>query len=77
MADFGGSWLSGPPAWWLWGGVHLVFLVGLRNRVLVVRNWFWAYLTYGGGIRPITGTQETDGAVPAAQPRAVAQVRAV
>ncbi len=72
-----GSSCPGALAWWLWGGVHLFFLVGVRNRVSVVWDWFWAYLTYRSGTRLITGTQETDGAVPAAQPRAAAQVRAV
>jgi hypothetical protein len=31
------------------------FLVGLRNRVATMINWFWAYLTFAGGIRLITG----------------------
>jgi hypothetical protein len=35
--------------------VHIGFLVGLRNRVATMINWFWAYLTFGGGIRLITG----------------------
>jgi NADH dehydrogenase/putative oxidoreductase len=55
VADFGVVRLWGAPAWWLWGLVHVGFLVGLRNRVATMLNWFWAYLTYGGGIRLITG----------------------
>ena len=55
VADFGRIRLWGAPAWWLWGLVHLGFLVGLRNRVATMINWFWAYLTFGGGIRLITG----------------------
>jgi putative oxidoreductase len=55
VADFGLFKLWGEPAWWLWGIVHVSFLVGTRNRVATLINWFWAYLTYGAGIRLITG----------------------
>jgi len=55
VADFGRFKLWGAPAWWLWGVVHVGFLVGVRNRVATMTNWFWAYLTFGGGIRLITG----------------------
>jgi NADH dehydrogenase/putative oxidoreductase len=55
VADFGRVRLWGAPAWWLWGLLHLGFLVGIRNRVATMINWFWAYLTFGGGIRLITG----------------------
>jgi NADH dehydrogenase/putative oxidoreductase len=58
VADFGVIRLWGAPAWWLWGLVHVGFLVGLRNRVATMTNWFWAYLTFGGGIRLITGEAE-------------------
>jgi putative oxidoreductase len=56
VADFGRLRLWGAPAWWLWGLVHLGFLVGIRNRIATMLNWFWAYLTFGGGIRLITGS---------------------
>jgi NADH dehydrogenase/putative oxidoreductase len=56
VADFGFIRISGAAAWWLWGALHVGFLVGLRNRLATVVNWFWTYLTYGGGIRLITGT---------------------
>ncbi len=56
VADFGFVRLWGAPAWWLWGLLHIAFLVGLRNRIATMVNWFWAYLTFGGGIRLITGT---------------------
>ncbi len=55
VVDFGLFRLWGAPAWWLWGVIHVGFLVGLRNRVATMINWFWSYLTYGGGIRLITG----------------------
>jgi putative oxidoreductase len=57
VADFGFVKLWGEPAWWLWGIVHVSFLVGARNRVATLINWFWAYLTYGAGVRLITGAE--------------------
>lgn len=40
-----GRAFKGFAAWLLWGGVHLYFLVGARNRVLVLSSWFWAMLS--------------------------------
>jgi len=57
VADFGWIKIWGAPAWWLWGLIHVGFLVGLRNRMATMMNWFWAYLTFGGGIRLITGVE--------------------
>jgi NADH dehydrogenase/putative oxidoreductase len=57
VADFGFIRLWGTPAWWLWGLLHVAFLVGVRNRVATMVNWFWAYLTLGGGIRLITSSE--------------------
>jgi NADH dehydrogenase/putative oxidoreductase len=54
VADFGFMRLSGATAWWLWGLVHVGFLVGARNRVSVVLDWLWAYLTFRSGTRLIT-----------------------
>jgi putative oxidoreductase len=55
VADFGWVRLSGALAWWLWGAVHIAFLVGLRNRISVMWDWFWVYLTFRSGTRLITG----------------------
>jgi putative oxidoreductase len=55
VADFGVLKLSGAPAWWLWGIVHIAFMLGVRNRLATLTNWFWAYLKFGGSIRLITG----------------------
>jgi NADH dehydrogenase FAD-containing subunit len=55
VADFGWIRLSGAPAWWLWGAVHVGFLAGFRNRVSVLVNWVWSYFTMRPGIRLITG----------------------
>jgi NADH dehydrogenase/putative oxidoreductase len=61
VADFGWIRLTGAPAWWLWGLVHVGFLVGVRNRVSVMLDWFWSYLTYRSGTRLITGATAPDG----------------
>jgi NADH dehydrogenase/putative oxidoreductase len=57
VADFGRLRLSGGIAWWLWGLIHMYFLVGVRNRVSVMLDWFWAYLTYRPSTRLITGAE--------------------
>jgi NADH dehydrogenase FAD-containing subunit/uncharacterized membrane protein YphA (DoxX/SURF4 family) len=55
VADFGRIKLSGAVAWWLWGAVHIFFLLGVRNRVSVAIGWIWSYLTYRVGVQLITG----------------------
>lgn len=55
VADLGWLRLSGPLAWWFWGIVHIAFLAGVRNRLSVAVEWFWAYLTFRRGTRLITG----------------------
>jgi NADH dehydrogenase len=55
VADAGFIRFSGYPAWLAWLFVHLVFLVGFRNKVLVLISWAYAYLTFGRGARLITG----------------------
>ncbi|HEU4532384.1 MAG TPA: FAD-dependent oxidoreductase [Steroidobacteraceae bacterium] len=67
VVDFGFVRLSGAIAWWLWGLVHVGFLVGLRNRLSVMFDWFWAYLTYRSGTRLITGGDSAPGAASNAQ----------
>ncbi len=47
--------MSGLIAWLAWLLVHLVYLVGFRNRVVVLINWAWSYVTYRRGARLITG----------------------
>jgi NADH dehydrogenase len=55
VADFGFFRLSGHLAWWLWGAVHIFFLIGFRNRIAITLNWLWAYVTFQRGSRLITG----------------------
>jgi len=57
IAELGPLKLWGMPAWWLWGLVHVTFLVGARNRFAVMFDWAWAYLTYRRSIRLITGAE--------------------
>jgi NADH dehydrogenase len=57
IADFGWIRVSGLPAWLLWGVVHIFFLIGFRNRVSILLEWIWAYLTFQRGARLITGPQ--------------------
>jgi NADH dehydrogenase len=54
VADFGRAHLSGFLAWVAWLLVHLFFLIGFRNRVLVMLEWAWSYFTFQRGARLIT-----------------------
>ncbi len=58
VARVGGLQLSGLGAWLLWLFVHIFFLIGFRNRVAVILQWAWSYLTFGRGARLITDTAE-------------------
>jgi len=55
VADLGWLKLSGTLAWLLWGMVHISFLIGFRNRVIVTLDWLWSYVTFQSGARLITG----------------------
>jgi len=58
VADFGRLKLSGFLAWSAWLAVHIFFLIGFRNRILVILQWAWAYVTFQRGARLITGRVE-------------------
>lgn len=55
VADIRGRHLSGFAAWIAWLGVHLLFLIGFRNKFSVLMQWTYSYLTYKRGARIITG----------------------
>ena len=55
VADLGWVRLTGYPAWLAWLFLHLVFLVGFKNRIVVLVQWLVAYVTRQRGVRLITG----------------------
>jgi NADH:ubiquinone reductase (H+-translocating) len=55
VADIGRLETSGFLAWLLWIFVHIFFLIGFRNRIVVMFEWAWAYFTFQRGARLITG----------------------
>lgn len=55
VAVIGGRRLSGLIAWLAWLFVHILFLIGFRNRLIVLTQWAWSYLTWQRGARLITG----------------------
>jgi NADH dehydrogenase len=61
VAQFGNLKLSGYFAWLAWLFIHILFLIGFRNRLLVMIQWAWSYLTYERGARLITGSNELPG----------------
>ncbi|MGC2351812.1 MAG: NAD(P)/FAD-dependent oxidoreductase, partial [Candidatus Udaeobacter sp.] len=65
VADLKFMHLSGLPAWLAWLFVHIVFLVGFRNRLLVLLQWGWAYLTFDKGARLITRNFQAEQRPPA------------
>jgi NADH:ubiquinone reductase (H+-translocating) len=72
VADIWKLHFGGFMAWLIWTFVHIFFLIGFRNRVLVMIQWAWSYLTYGRGARLIAGetpctiTPEPQVSLPAA-----------
>ncbi len=56
VADFGRIHISGFLAWLSWLFVHILFLIGFRNRLLVFIQWAWSYVTYERAARLITGS---------------------
>lgn len=57
IADFGWIRFRGLLGWWLWGIVHIFFLIDFRSRAAVTVNWLWSFLTYKRGARLITGNR--------------------
>ena len=58
VIDFGRVRLTGFIAWLTWGAAHIFFLIGFRNRLMVMLHWMWAYLSFQRGVRLITGSTE-------------------
>jgi len=55
VADLNGLRLSGFPAWLIWIFIHLLYIVQFQNRLLILLQWAWSYVTYGRSARMITG----------------------
>lgn len=55
IVQTGGRQFTGFFAWWMWLVVHIYYLTGFRNRLFVVMNWAWSYLTWRRGARLIVG----------------------
>ncbi len=55
VVDLHGLRLSGLLAWWFWLAAHVFFLIGFRNRIVVLLNWFMAYWSYQRAARIIVG----------------------
>jgi NADH:ubiquinone reductase (H+-translocating) len=60
VADFGSFRMKGLAAWLAWLFVHIMNLIGFRNRVVVLVQWAWAYFSYQRAIRLITGDEAAD-----------------
>jgi NADH dehydrogenase len=60
IADFGWARVSGYFGWLLWLFVHVLFLIGFRNRLSVMLQWSMSYMTYQRSVRLITGARSGD-----------------
>ncbi len=56
VIDFGRLEVKGFIAWLLWGAAHVYFLIGFRNRLMVMLHWLWAYVSFRQDVRLITGS---------------------
>jgi NADH dehydrogenase len=61
VAEFGRIHISGFMAWLAWLFIHILFLIGFQNRMLVFLQWAWSYFTYERGARLITGSTSLPG----------------
>lgn len=61
VAEFGKIHISGFVAWLAWLFIHIFFLIGFRNRIIVLVQWAWSYFTYERGARLITGDKRLPG----------------
>jgi NADH dehydrogenase len=73
VGDFKRFTVTGSVAWWLWLTIHVLYLAGFRNRLSVLIQWTYAYLTYQRGVRLITAPVERpERPVPASAPAVAA-----
>ena len=69
VADILGVRFGGPLAWLAWLTIHILYLIGFDNRLLVLTQWAWSFLTDARGARLITGVDTTAMAGRAPNPR--------
>jgi NADH dehydrogenase len=69
VAEFGKIHISGFFAWLSWLFIHVFFLIGFRNRLIVLIQWAWSYLTYERGARLITGDSTLPGFAESTEPK--------
>ena len=79
VAELGRFKLTGFPAWLMWSAAHVFFLIGFRNRLSVILNWAWHYVTFQSGTRLITGLsgsqiESVGAALPASAPAPSAEL---
>jgi NADH dehydrogenase len=58
VAQIGRFHISGLFAWLAWLVIHLIFLVGFRNKIAVMFQWFYSYITYKRGARIVVGSRD-------------------
>ena len=75
VAQFGKIHISGFIAWLSWLFIHILFLIGFRNRLLVFIQWAWSYITYERGARLITGSTYLPGWTPPTSATTVTSAR--
>jgi NADH:ubiquinone reductase (H+-translocating) len=68
VAEIKGLHFGGPLAWLLWLGIHIFYLIGFQNRILVLTRWAFSFLTRGRGARLITGDAATASRVEVSTP---------
>ncbi len=66
---------TGLLGWLIWAGVHILYLIGFRNRAIVMFQWAWAYLTWQRGARLITMADEREDEEARHTPQAAASAR--
>jgi NADH dehydrogenase len=73
VAELPGLRLSGPLAWLAWLVVHIWYLIGFQNRLMVLTQWAFSFFTHGRGARLITEASPTERPTdaPKADPEAV------
>jgi NADH dehydrogenase len=57
ILELGSLKMAGWPAWMAWLAVHIYYLIGFKNRLLVILQWAWSYITFGRGARLIVGKE--------------------